>query len=661
MRHIRGRISAHPEIPPGDTALVVSWVDLVDVTPGDRVLLVDPGHRRALAPLLARTAHVVAVSPSDLDDAHPGIPTPHDPGAGHDLVCLDGVRPADARLARLVEQLSPRGRVVQVVDNRLSPLRLADAARGRPRGPAPRAHLSLPLRSLRRTGLEVSQVFGLLRSSASPVTAFDLLSAEGVETTIRATLSHVGGARGVLLRRVARLPPSTVAWLSPAWLVVAERPLSGATTAVVDHHPGRIIGKISNRDSDEFKVVRGDPAHTLEKHYAISTPRAEVEALTELEEVGFTLAPRVVGLPEERVCRFSWMTGEPLVLERLDDEALVRWTARAARLLARLQQLTRRPDGTVLVHGDYWLGNLLVADDRITGVVDWTRARRGSPEVDRRFLLASVLDHRPDDEPLRRRLERIRDESLPGSSQPDPAACWLGDDAWPVTSGGAVPLADFADDVDVDKLLAWAEDQPTLPVLLPASWPALLLVCRHRDRLRPLARFGLPDPEVVEHLAAQRSVPAGRDVPRGQLSRLRRPRGRGRRRLRHRARRRRGTRPDEPRPTGHRPRGRAVPGSCRGRPSRAHGRRDDPLRAERRRRAGGPGRRAVPRPRAPGRRRPGGRRRRSLLRRPGRSPASAGRPPARPRADASGAPTPPLTRPRGPGPTALAPSWWRLR
>lgn len=513
MRHIRGRISAHPEIPPGDTALVVSWVDLVDVTHGDRVLLVDPGHRRALAPLLARTAHVVAVSPHDLDDARLGTPIPSDPDTGHDLLCLDGVRLTDARLARLVERLSPRGRVVQVVDNRLSPLRLADAARGRPRGPAPRAHLSLPLRSLRRTGLEVSQVFGLLRSSASPVTAFDVLSGEGVETTIRATLSHVGGVRGALLRRLTRLRPSTLAWLTPAWLVVAERPPSGAATTVVDHHPGRIVGKISNRDSDEFKVVRGDPAHTLEKHYAVSTPRAEVEALTELEEVGFTLAPRVIGLPEERVCRFSWLRGEPLVLDRLDDEALVLWTMRAARLLARLQQLTRHPDGTVLVHGDYWLGNLLVADDRITGVVDWTQARRGSPEVDRRFLLASVLDHRPDDEPLRRRLEQIRDDALPGSSQPDPTACWLGDDAWPVTSDGAVPLADFADDVDVDKLLAWAEDQPTVPVLLPASWSALLLVCRHHDRLRPLLRFLLPDPQVVEHLAASGSARRGAPYP----------------------------------------------------------------------------------------------------------------------------------------------------
>ena len=39
--------------------------------------------------------------------------------------------------------------------------------------------------------------------------------------------------------------------------------------------------------------------------------------------------------------------------------------------------------GSVTVHGDYWLNNLLALDDRLTGVVDWDRARRdGCPAFD---------------------------------------------------------------------------------------------------------------------------------------------------------------------------------------------------------------------------------------------------------------------------------------
>ena len=48
-----------------------------------------------------------------------------------------------------------------------------------------------------------------------------------------------------------------------------------------------------------------------------------------------------------------------------------------------LDEWNRSALRSVTVHGDYWLNNLLSVQDRITGVVDWDRARRnGSPGFD---------------------------------------------------------------------------------------------------------------------------------------------------------------------------------------------------------------------------------------------------------------------------------------
>jgi aminoglycoside phosphotransferase (APT) family kinase protein len=57
-----------------------------------------------------------------------------------------------------------------------------------------------------------------------------------------------------------------------------------------------------------------------------------------------------------------------------------------ARLLAAAaQELARRPRPTGergLVHGDAWLGNLMAADTRVTGLIDWGCAGVGHPGID---------------------------------------------------------------------------------------------------------------------------------------------------------------------------------------------------------------------------------------------------------------------------------------
>jgi aminoglycoside phosphotransferase (APT) family kinase protein len=45
----------------------------------------------------------------------------------------------------------------------------------------------------------------------------------------------------------------------------------------------------------------------------------------------------------------------------------------------------------VLVHGDYWLGNLLVDADRVVGVLDWGNAHWGERGEDLRHLVDSLV------------------------------------------------------------------------------------------------------------------------------------------------------------------------------------------------------------------------------------------------------------------------------
>ena len=367
---------------------VPTWLDLVDIKAGDRVLLVDSGRSSVAAELAHRGAHV-----TDLDSR-----SKPEHGVGrYDLVCLDAVKLTAPLLTYAATQLSPEARLVIVVDNGISPLRAWDVMTNRPGGVAIRWSVAGLHRRLGSVGLHVEQHFALLRSSVQPVTALDVMTTSAVRAVVQGSRGHVEGLRGVLLGSLPRWSPAAVAGLAPAWLVVAGRPGR-------QPDPLRVVGKIANKDSAEVKVVRGDPPAVLEKRYHGAPPVAEVSALRALEDAEFALSPRLLSTPDEHTTLTTWLPGRPLRIGDLSDDALVTWVRRAAQVLARFQQLTERPDGTVLVHGDLWLGNFLVEGDDVSGVVDWTEAHRGSPETDRGFLLDSLLAALTRDDRLTERL-----------------------------------------------------------------------------------------------------------------------------------------------------------------------------------------------------------------------------------------------------------------
>jgi Ser/Thr protein kinase RdoA (MazF antagonist) len=150
--------------------------------------------------------------------------------------------------------------------------------------------------------------------------------------------------------------------------------------------------RLGYADSREAKVLRGEPPQELEKRYGSPAEAgAEAMALQALESAKVALAPRLLRRPApDRTCQ-TWLPGRPLRVSRLDGEELRTWVARSARVLGRLHQATAGPDGLVLVHGDYWLGNLLVDGDAVVGVVDWSASHRGTPAEDLRFLVDALV------------------------------------------------------------------------------------------------------------------------------------------------------------------------------------------------------------------------------------------------------------------------------
>ena len=384
-----------------------TWVDLVDIDPQARVLLVDGAGRRAEASLRRVSTDVTVVAGSAFGSAiGPAIGSVD--GRSFDVVCLDQVD-----VAALPQQFwdgvrTDRAVVVVVGDTRTSPLRVLDRVTRRDssseRSTSSRQTRGRAVRRLRARGLTTHQAFGLLRSGDAPVVAFDALAGSSLAAVLGSTRAHVDGWRGTALNGAARLPASQVLRLCPAWLVVA----GGAGPAA-----DRVVGKVSNRDSEEIKILRGDPVSAVERRFLVDQTNGEVAALRELELVGFARAPRVLGEPTPAVSRCSWLPGATLALDRLDEDSLARWVGRAAEVLAEIQDLTRRSDGTVLVHGDFWLGNLLTSGDQVTAVVDWTESYRGPADVDREFLITS-LARWVDSDVLRTRLEQVRDAALSG-------------------------------------------------------------------------------------------------------------------------------------------------------------------------------------------------------------------------------------------------------
>ncbi len=156
--------------------------------------------------------------------------------------------------------------------------------------------------------------------------------------------------------------------------------------------PEPLVGRIGVLGSEEVKRLRGWPLRHVDKVYTSATvAAAEADALEEVHGAWPELAPRLLERRGPFCNRTTWVDGRPLDLQSLDAVTGERRVLEAAGLLGRLhRRLGPAAPGQQLVHGDFWLGNLLLDDaGALVRVIDWTDATRGDADVDLRFLVDS--------------------------------------------------------------------------------------------------------------------------------------------------------------------------------------------------------------------------------------------------------------------------------
>ncbi|NNF53256.1 MAG: phosphotransferase [Acidimicrobiales bacterium] len=346
-----------------------AWAELLDLQGNERVAVFSPDPASIRNRLKDRVAELVT-----LDAAHTSE-------KGWDLLILDGpARSTD--LKACWSTVRPGGRIVLVVDNPRSPLRALNPLMGKPLGTS-YGRYGRVRRRLEAAGCPNVQTFALLRSSQSSPTAFRTDLPAIASIVLSSAMSTAGRGRRTaiaLLRSFAKRGRSR--GLAPAWMVVAsDQPLLDRPTTPT--------GRIGVEHNDQGAVVLGTGPYGVEKFYRDPAHLAATRATLEmLENIRFRLAPVVIAQPAPNRLQLKWTPGQDIDGFKMRPHELRRWLDRAGFVLGTLQRLSYDESGTVLVHGDFWLGATLRNGDEISGVIDWDHCHRGDPRTDMLTLTA---------------------------------------------------------------------------------------------------------------------------------------------------------------------------------------------------------------------------------------------------------------------------------
>lgn len=242
------------------------------------------------------------------------------------------------------------------------------------------------------------------RDVSSDAGLWEFVATTGLESLVAATSKDPNAKITVLLvspqsgvPQLAVKAPTTAA---------AERAVDAETGVLAELHAGRLgaldetiprvvgVVEFERRRAAVMTALQGQPLSTAygRRRHTRSSERvaadfaavgdwlAELQRETGEERAALEMDAGVVSQLHER---FGGESGLDSDLERL--------TAIHERL--RLNRVTR-----TVVHGDFWFGNILVADGRVSGVVDWEAATTcGEPVRDLvRFanMYALYLDRR---------------------------------------------------------------------------------------------------------------------------------------------------------------------------------------------------------------------------------------------------------------------------
>ncbi|OBI80126.1 phosphotransferase family protein [Mycobacterium asiaticum] len=226
------------------------------------------------------------------------------------------------------------------------------------------ADLTDALDRLRR---RLAQIEGLrpLTGGASSLTYIGKLDGRQVVVKVAPAGIAPTGHRDVLRqsRLIAALAGTTVPVPEVLWEDPGEPP-QDPPLFVMSMLPGSSVEPLFDLDDTEL-----EESDVSERFRSAAITMAQLHSIHPAA-VGLGTEPVITAAAEiERWCR---------TLETVDPALAPGWRAVGAALLDRVPA----PLGPAVVHGDFRLGNLLAAADRITGVIDWEIWSVGDPRVD---------------------------------------------------------------------------------------------------------------------------------------------------------------------------------------------------------------------------------------------------------------------------------------
>lgn len=334
-----------------------AWADLLPISSKDEVLYIS-AHPSAPAVdrLRQRADAVYVVSQADVQPIIHRWP----------VVVGEHLDIESAR--RVVGASDDSSMVALVADNQRSPLP------GAPRSGWTPANLSELQGALGTDAV----AFGLLRSSDVPTTALRMDLPHLSTIVLGPATSGAARARRLGISALSFLAQrGAAARVVPAWLLLRA--------------PSREVpsGRIGVAENDQGAVIYGSGPDAVEKVFRNEAEVAAVRrSLSALQAAGLDPGGRIVEQPSPLRLRLEWVPGIVLDASSIDADELARWTTRAAYLLGKIHRSTRRSDGLVLCHGDFWLGAIVVDHSQVRGIIDWTDSRWDDPAVDLDSLTA---------------------------------------------------------------------------------------------------------------------------------------------------------------------------------------------------------------------------------------------------------------------------------
>lgn len=171
---------------------------------------------------------------------------------------------------------------------------------------------------------------------------------------------------------VVAVDPELVVRLAFTWPFDPQREAAAWTAARCAGIPAPEHVASGQADGQPYVVYRRLPGEPLKTSAGVI---AAAQTLAAIHHLDLTLAP-----PDRRMIRPRRRARFALALDAIAllppaERSVARWLVTAARLDFE------RSCGTV-VHGDFRGPNVLEFDGRISGVVDWSDHRQGSPESD---------------------------------------------------------------------------------------------------------------------------------------------------------------------------------------------------------------------------------------------------------------------------------------